>query len=167
MPAGQDTQPPGSADAVGGRGGAWVVGQIILLAAIALAPRRLPGLPAWPVWLTRPAEIVGFLCGAAGASVALAGGRALGTNLTAYPRPRDEARLVQHGIYSHTRNPIYLGLALGALGWALLRKSIPALALVGLLALFLDRKAQREEAWLAEKFPEFEQYRRRVGRWLG
>lgn len=163
----QDSQSQADLSAAGGRGGAWVLGQIALLAAIILVPRRLPGLPAWPDWLTRPAEIVGFLCGLAGAGVALAGGRTLGANLTPFPRPREDAQLVQQGIYSVTRNPIYLGLVLGSLGWALLRKSIPSLALVGLLALFLDRKASHEEIWLAQKFPEFEQYRRRVRRWLG
>ena len=166
MPEDHDSQSHENPGSAGGRGGAWVFGQFALLAAIALAPRELPGLPAWPAWLTRPAAIAGLLCGIAGAGVALAGGRALGSNLTPFPRPRDEAQLIQHGIYSHTRNPIYLGLALGALGWALLRRSIPSLALVGLLVVFLDRKARREEAWLAAKFPEFEQYRRRVGRWL-
>jgi hypothetical protein len=41
----------------------------------------------------------------------------------------------------------------GCWAWALLRKSVPSLALVGLLGLFLDRKASREEIWLAQKFP--------------
>jgi hypothetical protein len=78
--------------------------------------------------------------------------------------PSNEAQLVQEEIYTVTRKPIYLGLMLGSLGWALLRKSIPSLALVGLLVLFLDRKASREEVWLTHKFPEFEQYRQRVRR---
>jgi protein-S-isoprenylcysteine O-methyltransferase Ste14 len=167
MPGDQHAQPQSSRGAAGGRGEAWVLGQMLLLAAILLVPRRLPGLPEWPDSLRWPSEIAGILCGVAGAVVALAGGRTLGANLTPFPRPREGAQLVQQGIYGVTRNPIYLGLVLGSLGWALLRKSIPSLALVGLLALFLDRKASHEEIWLAQKFPEFEQYRRRVSRWLG
>jgi protein-S-isoprenylcysteine O-methyltransferase Ste14 len=138
-----------------------------LLAAIALAPRRVRGLPNWPASLRWPSRIAGAICATAGSILALAGARALGRNLTPYPRPRHQAALVQQGIYGVTRNPIYGGLALGAVGWSLLRGSMPSLVLSAALAVFLDQKARREEAWLAQTFPEFDQYRRRVPRWLG
>jgi protein-S-isoprenylcysteine O-methyltransferase Ste14 len=145
-----------------GRGEAWLIGQLALFAAIALAPRRVRGLPELPAWLRRPSEIAGLICGTLGWVLALAGARALGPNLTVYPRPREDGALVQHGLYSVVRHPIYTGTVLGALGWSLLRKSTPALLLTGVLALFLNLKARREEAWLAQRFPEFQPYRRRV-----
>jgi protein-S-isoprenylcysteine O-methyltransferase Ste14 len=148
-----------------GRGEAWLIGQLALLLAIALAPRRVRGLPAWPAQLRRTSAIAGLLCGAAGAALALAGARSLGPNLTIYPRPREDGALVQEGIYSVMRHPIYTGLVLGALGWSLLRASTLALALTGALALFFDQKARREEAWLASRFPAFQEYRQRVRRW--
>lgn len=147
-----------------GRGGAWLLGQIALLAAVALAPRRVAGLPALPKALVRPSEIAGLLAGAAGGLLALAGARTLGPNLTAFPRPRDDGALVQDGVYGKVRHPIYGGVVLLALGWSLLRKSIPSLALTVVLALFLDRKARREESWLVEKFPEYQAYQGRVRR---
>ena len=147
-----------------GRGEAWFAGQMALLAAIALAPRRLPGLPEWPAWAARPSQIAGLLLGAVGGLVALAGARTLGPNLTPFPRPRDEGALVQDGVYKLVRHPIYAGLLLGALGWSLLRRSFPALVLALVLALFFDRKARREEVWLLEKFPEYAEYRARVRR---
>lgn len=147
-----------------GRGEAWFVGQMVLLAAIALAPRRLPGLPEWPAWTIWPGRIGGVLLGAAGGLVALAGARTLGPNLTPFPRPRAEGALVQDGVYGVVRHPIYAGILLGALGWSLLRRSFPALLLALALALFFDRKARREEEWLVEKFPEYAEYRERVRR---
>jgi protein-S-isoprenylcysteine O-methyltransferase Ste14 len=147
-----------------GRGEAWLIGQLILFAAIALAPRRLPGLPEWPAWLARPSAIVGLVVGAAGALTALAGARALGSSLTIFPRPRDDGQLVSGGIYSVVRHPIYTGAVLGALGWALLRTSLPGLLLAVALAFFFDRKARREEQWLIEKYPEYAAYRARVRR---
>ena len=147
-----------------GRGEGWLAGQIVLLAAIALAPRRLPGVPDWPAWAAVPSRIAGLLLGAAGGLVALAGARTLGSNLTPFPRPRDDGALVQDGIYGVVRHPIYAGLVLGALGWSLLRRSTPGLLLALALALFFDRKARREEEWLLEKFPEYAEYRARVRR---
>ncbi len=62
------------------------------------------------------------------------------------------------------RHPIYAGILLGALGWSLLRASTPSLILSLVLALFFDQKAQREETWLEQKFPEYAEYRQRVPR---
>ncbi len=147
-----------------GRGEAWLAGQVVLFAAIALAPRRIPGLPEWPAALRLPSQAAGMLLGAAGALLALVGARALGPSLTIFPRPRDDGTLVQDGIYGVVRHPIYTGVLLGALGWSLLRTSLPALALTGALALFFDRKARREEIWLEQKYPEYGAYRARVRR---
>jgi len=152
------------ANQLGKRGEAWVAGQIAILAAIALAPRRLPGLPEWPAWLAWPSRIAGLLLGAAGALLAIAGALALGSNLTPFPRPRENAALVEDGVYRVARHPIYTGIVIGALGWSLLRRSILAVLLTVALALFFDRKARREETWLVEKFPEYESYRARVRR---
>lgn len=146
------------------RGGIWVAGQMALLAAIVLVPRRLPGLPEWPEPLRQPAVLAGLLVGGAGGLVALAGGRALGANLTPFPRPIEDGQLVQDGIYSLVRHPIYTGILLAALGWALVRASSPALLLSLVLALFFDRKARREEAWLREQYPEYAEYAERVRR---
>ena len=150
----------------GGRGELWVVGQFVLLAAILLVPSRLAGLPAWPDGVRWAGAALGVLLGLAGVGVALAAARTLGASLTPFPRPRDGATLVQHGVYGVVRHPIYSGILLGALGWSLLRASLPSLLLALALALFFDRKARREEAWLIETYPGYREYmalvRRRV-----
>jgi protein-S-isoprenylcysteine O-methyltransferase Ste14 len=62
------------------------------------------------------------------------------------------------------RHPLYSAVILLSLGWALMWGS--AIALIGCLveAFFFDSKARREERWLAEKFPEYAGYCRRVRR---
>jgi protein-S-isoprenylcysteine O-methyltransferase Ste14 len=57
---------------------------------------------------------------------------------------------------------MYTGVILTALGWALFRPSPIALVLVVGLAIFFDRKAAREEVWLADKYPGYAEYRKRT-----
>lgn len=146
------------------RGGVWVAGQFALLAAILLAPRRLPGVPEWPEPVRSPLGVVGLLLSLAGGAMAVSGAKALGHNLTPFPRPIADGDLVQDGIYGVVRHPIYSGILLGAFGWSLLRASTPSLLLGGLLALFFDRKARREEQWLREQYPGYDAYTERVRR---
>lgn len=145
--------------ALGPRGEGWVVLQLILILATAvLGALALPAVVAtWPAgW---PFVLQGaILLGIGGASVVL-GVRGLGRTLSALPRPRDDATLVDDGIYGRIRHPIYAGIMALGLGWALLTLSIPALVVACGLAGVLDLKARREEEWLTESFPEYRDYR--------
>lgn len=144
------------------RGEGWVLAQLVLLAAIGLVPRRLGNLPLWPDSLARWGTMFGAVVLTLGGLLGAAAAFRLGPNLTPFPRPKDDATLVQSGVYALVRHPIYTSVLLLALGWSLLRASTPSLALSLLLALFFDQKARREEAWLLERFPDYAAYRRRV-----
>jgi protein-S-isoprenylcysteine O-methyltransferase Ste14 len=74
--------------------------------------------------------------------------------------------LVQTGVYARARHPIYGGLIVAAVGWALWRSSGVHLALAVALALYLDAKARMEERWLLERFPDSAGYRARTRRLL-
>ena len=120
-----------------------------------------------------PQDVIGwlrFLSGlaaiAAGGWLLLRGFVDLGESLTPMPRPRSDARLIESGVYRRLRHPIYAGLMLGGLGWAALTASLPAFLVGLLLALFLDAKARREEAWLLERYAGYADYRRRSKRFL-
>ena len=117
--------------------------------------RRLAGLAL----LALAALVVGALI------VALSFGR-LGENLTAFPKPIEGGQLVQGGLYGRVRHPIYLGVLLGALGWALFRRSPLGLALWLVLALWLNAKSRREETWLAATYPDYRDYQRRTKRFV-
>jgi protein-S-isoprenylcysteine O-methyltransferase Ste14 len=139
-----------------GKGGGWVVGQFALMAAI-LVLGAVP--PVWPDWL----RITGVLVLLGGLAFAIWAGRTLGTALTPYPLPSEEATLVERGPYRLVRHPIYVGGLLVFLGYGLLA-SVLATAAVALLAGLWHFKAGVEERHLAERFPGYVGYRRRVPR---
>jgi len=115
-------------------------------------------------WESRASSIAGTVLLIAGAIFGLAGMHALGRNRTPYPKPCEDAQLVQHGIYSIVRHPLYSSLVFIALGWALLWHSWPALIAGLALAVLLDAKARLEERWLRKLFAEYANYACRVKR---
>ncbi len=145
-------------DLPNGRGEAWVAAQAILLAAIVLTPPNLFGMPRLPDWLRLPGLLLGFTGGAFG----LMAIRHLGSNLTAFPRPKDDATLVDSGAYSIVRHPIYSSLLMACTGFSLLRISLPSLVLSLILGFFFEQKARREERWLKAKFAAYANYIQRV-----
>jgi protein-S-isoprenylcysteine O-methyltransferase Ste14 len=146
----------------GPRGEWWVAGQTALILALVLAR------PGW-TWGGPPRRILAaigaglILAGLAYAATAV---RALGPSLSPFPRPPRRAVLVQTGVYARARHPIYGGLIVAAVGWALWRSSGVHLALAVALALYLDAKARMEERWLLERFPDYAGYRARTRRLL-
>lgn len=152
--------------ALGPHGEGWVVGQAILLLAVVAA--GIPGLAGLPPsdasgWLR---VIVGLALLAGGGLVGLAGLRALGSSLTATPRPKRGAEFVDSGIYARIRHPLYVAVTVTALGWALATGTPVGIAVAVVLALWLDAKSRREEAWLLEAYPPYAAYRQRTHRFV-
>jgi protein-S-isoprenylcysteine O-methyltransferase Ste14 len=143
------------------RGGGWVLGQNVLLLVVGALGWWFRGATARPVVTGAGAAllVVSAVCGVAGTV-------ALGRNLTPFPRPSSQTRLVRHGIYRRMRHPLYTAVVSAALGWALVRASWPAGLAALLLALWLDAKARREERWLRERFPDYAAYAARVRRFV-
>ncbi|MEO8755536.1 MAG: isoprenylcysteine carboxylmethyltransferase family protein [Casimicrobiaceae bacterium] len=83
-------------------------------------------------------------------------------------RPEDASSLVRSGIYRFTRNPMYLGLALVLVAWAVFLSSAWALLGVAAFVLYMSRfQIVPEERALSTLFgSEFESYKARVRRWL-
>lgn len=152
--------------ALGPRGEGWVLLQVALILVTAiLGALALPAaIGGWPDgW---PFAVQGALLFGIGGWVVVQGARRLGDSLTAMPRPRDDASLVQDGIYARVRHPIYAGTVGLALGWALVTLSLPALVAALVLAVVLDLKARREEEWLVERYPTYAEYRSRTHRFI-
>jgi protein-S-isoprenylcysteine O-methyltransferase Ste14 len=77
-------------------------------------------------------------------------------------------RIVAHGLYRFTRNPMYIGFALRTLGLAILVDSAWMLLSVPVGLVLIDRIViTREERYLERKFgDEYLNYKRRVRRWI-
>jgi protein-S-isoprenylcysteine O-methyltransferase Ste14 len=77
-------------------------------------------------------------------------------------------RIISHGLYRFTRNPMYIGFALCTLGLAILVDSAWMLLAVPVGLLLIDRVViTREERYLERKFGgEYLSYKRRVRRWI-
>ena len=146
----------------GARGEWYVAVQLVLIAAVFLAPRTLPGLPAWPAPFARIGTFAGLALMFAGSGLFLAGLFKLGPNLTPLPFPKPNASLVETGPYRLVRHPIYAGGIALAFGWALVVHGWLTLVYATVLLIFLDIKSAREERWLTNRFPAYRDYQRRV-----
>ena len=78
---------------------------------------------------------------------------------------RKNEALATSGPYAYTRNPLYLGSLLVGIGFAVAARSwwIGVALVVMFFAIYLP-VIRDEEAFLHAKFPEFEEYARRVPR---
>ncbi len=88
-----------------------------------------------------------------------------GTHIEVY---RPATALVTKGPYRFSRNPIYVGMAVGHVGAAILANSIWALLmLLPALALIRYGVIAREEEYLERRFGEaYQRYMNTVRRWL-
>jgi protein-S-isoprenylcysteine O-methyltransferase Ste14 len=141
---------------MGKRGEGWFVMQLVLFAVILLAPPVPP--VTFPLWLRALGLGILIVGGVAGTGGILA----LGNNLTAFPKPIEGGTLVTKGMYKLVRHPIYTGLILGTLGLGIFRESLLGIALAIVLFAFFDLKSRREEKWLVEAYPGYQDYPQRV-----
>jgi protein-S-isoprenylcysteine O-methyltransferase Ste14 len=143
------------------RGGLWVAAQTVLMAAVIVLSLACPAVNRDPTLL-----FLGLFMAALGAYLGLAGVWALRRNITPFPAPLPEARLVRHGIYAHIRHPLYASVILVCLGWALAWQSWPGLAVACLQIPFFEAKSRREEKWLREQFGEYATYAQTTRRFI-
>jgi len=151
---------------LGPRGEGWVALQLICLLAVAVLgalalPAALADTGGRMAWI-----ISGGVLIVTGALAAYFGLTDLGSNLSAMPRPPEGSELVETGIYARIRHPIYAGLIEMSIGWSAVTGSSYAFGAALVLAVVLDLKSRREEAWLAERFPEYPAYRRRTRKFI-
>jgi len=148
----------GSLPQLGRRGEGWVALQLVLLAAITAAGIRGSRWPSSARSLRMVAAAVSAL---GGVYLFTGAARRLGKQITPFPKPVEDGSVKRSGAYGLVRHPMYGGVLLLALGWSLASSPL-ALAPWTVAAVFLDAKRRREEAWLVEAHPEYEEYRASV-----
>jgi len=143
------------------RGGTWVIVQFFFMFAVLVCGVVFRG--DWTrIWMSA----LGVVLFALGAYFGKAGDRALGVARTPFPRPKAGSSLIRHGIYARVRHPLYTAVMLLSLGWAFLWQSPVALTLALMQLPFFAAKARREERWLREQFPDYDEYAKRVPAFL-
>lgn len=145
------------------RGEWYVVAQAVLFAAVVVAP-MLDGRAVGQGDLLSDVNVIaGGALVVVGLACLVLGSVGLGRrNLSPFPRPREGSSLVETGIFSVVRHPIYTGLSLCAFGWSLASHSIAAFIAAVVLLVFFDFKARREERWLEATFSGYAAYKARV-----
>jgi protein-S-isoprenylcysteine O-methyltransferase Ste14 len=80
---------------------------------------------------------------------------------------RKNEQLATTGPYAYTRNPLYLGSFIIAAGFTVAARSLwIALAMLVMFVLIYLPVIRDEESYLAENFPDFTDYARRVPRFI-
>jgi protein-S-isoprenylcysteine O-methyltransferase Ste14 len=83
-------------------------------------------------------------------------------------RPDSSSSVVLSGVYTFTRNPMYLGFLLALVGWGIFLSNALAFLLLPAFIFYMNRfQIEPEERALASLFGrEFVAYKSRVRRWL-
>jgi protein-S-isoprenylcysteine O-methyltransferase Ste14 len=83
-------------------------------------------------------------------------------------KPSAASSLVTGGVYRFTRNPMYLGLSITLMGWAVFLSNPLALLAVPLFVLYVERfQINPEERVLSSLFgADYATYKEKVRRWL-
>ncbi len=90
----------------------------------------------------------------------------LNKNLTIFPTPKTDSKLITFGMYKFSRHPIYTGLILFTFGYAFFKAS-PFKVLIALVLLLLFYfKTNYEEQKLLQKYPNYKFYKNKVNRFL-
>ncbi len=109
---------------------------------------------------------IGVALGLIGLALGFLSFRGLDRNFRVYAAPRRSGTLVTDGIYAHVRHPMYTGVILALLGWIMMWGSVFAIPLWLALTILYVYKSVQEEEILAEKFPEYHEYRKRTWRFI-
>ena len=144
-----------------GSGIGFVVTQAVLLGILFFGPTHLNADTS----ITPPNNLLlwfGYGIFILGTVIALIAAINLGKNLTPLPRPKENAELIQGGLYRFVRHPIYFGVIVLSLGWGLIQQSTLVWLYVLIIAIFFDIKSRKEERWLVERFSAYANYQGRV-----
>ncbi len=90
----------------------------------------------------------------------------LNRNLTMLPTPTKNAILITSGVFKYVRHPIYTGIFLVALGYAMMVYSFDQLMIALMILLLFEIKTNYEEKKLTEHFPDYPVYKSKTNKFF-
>jgi protein-S-isoprenylcysteine O-methyltransferase Ste14 len=160
----------------GGRQALLEVGFLVLLGwwTIEILDRCLAQdlslLPDWmqqSLFTSRLADVGGGAAIAAGLVIFIWALASFGTSWRVGVDHQRPGGLVTHGIFSHTRNPVFIFLDLYFIGTALIQRDLFFLTAAIAVVAGIHCQIKQEEQFLQKHYGrEYERYRRRVPRYL-
>lgn len=140
---------------------AGIVGAGMLVAARMTSDAPLAPIERWTAWCGIVLLILGSMLSTWSAS------EFVQTDTPIEPG-RVSTALLATGPYRFSRNPIYLGMAIGLIGWAMFLRAPVTLIGPALFTMIIRwRFIRHEERMLTEQFGDaYVEYRARVRRWM-
>ena len=138
----------------------WVIGQgalfVFFLIAL-LSGETVSGVPGLVV-----AQVIGLIVAAGGALISMWSLMQHGWRVSPFPRPADDAQLVEGGPYRYVRHPMYSGVVVFTFGVGLAYANPVVLLTSVTFLVFFTAKTGREEEMLVEGVPGYRAYRSHV-----
>lgn len=115
-----------------------------------------------------PWNAAGLVLLAVGIALNISADRTFTAHGTTVKPFEESSTLVTSGVFSYSRNPMYLGMVLMLTGVAVLLGAASPFIIIPVFAITLNRLfITAEESMLAKRFPDtWKQYSSRVRRWL-
>jgi protein-S-isoprenylcysteine O-methyltransferase Ste14 len=138
----------------------FVTLQLILFVCYAITPNFLSiNFPSFFKNISIIIVVVGLL-------ILILGLIQLQRNLTPFPSPKQNAELVTNGVYRFMRHPIYTGIFITAIGYALYGAHSTRFLISILLLVLFYFKSVYEEKLLNKKFSAYQQYQLKTARFF-
>ena len=90
----------------------------------------------------------------------------LNKNLSPFPTPKADAVLIQNGLYTWVRHPIYSGFLIMFFGYGIYQASLYKLFITLIIWILFYFKTQYEELQLKQKFPDYSNFKQTRGRFF-
>ncbi|WP_272861754.1 methyltransferase family protein [Aureisphaera galaxeae] len=116
----------------------------------------------WPSWVCY--ILIGVI--ALGIVILFFGILNLNENLTPFPSPKSNSTMISSGIYKYIRHPIYAGILLSMMAYAIYLISVFKLLVTAILWVVLYFKSSFEERLLNERFVDYKDYMKSTGRFF-
>ena len=138
----------------------FVTLQLILFVCYAITPNFLSiNFPSFLKSVSIIIVVVGLL-------ILILGLIQLQRNLTPFPSPKQNAELVTNGVYQVMRHPIYTGIFIAAIGYAIYGAHSTRFLISILLLVLFYFKSVYEEKLLNKKFSAYQQYQLKTARFF-